>query len=216
MNINKDKPIVGCPFAAPLSGKDTVEKGLTQTHTHIAIIHMSTLLQVIIHQNENYKKIVEEGGLLPPQEAVKAFRRGFLSIMKDTPNTSGLPHVFANGACREEYETKANIAMIRRVKKDAYQMVGFRFLLDKEHILSRAAERVKQTLEKGQKPRLDDMGDTPVNRYSTFHKNLGPVLRVFEQQGGVVVDIDANKAPEQVLAQVAKVYDYVTLSQAVA
>jgi adenylate kinase family enzyme len=60
------------------------------------------------------------------------------------------------------------------------------------------------------------MDGTPVFRYNTFQKNLDPVLQIFEQRGGVVVDIDANQAPKQVLAQVAKVYDYVTLPQVVA
>jgi hypothetical protein len=208
--IVSDKPIIGIPFAAPLSGKDTAERGLTQTRSHIAIIHMSTLLKLIIVNNDKYKEIVKQGGLLPPEEAVKAFRRGFLEITRNT-KPENLPHIFANGACREEYETKANIATVRRIQKNNYQQVGFRFLLDKEQIRARAADRVKQTLAEGKKPRHDDLGDIPVIRYHTFHKNLGPVLRVFEEKGGIIVDIDANETPEKVLFQITSVYDKVKL-----
>lgn len=208
MNINKDKPIVGYPFAAPLSGKDTVERGLTQTHPHIAIIHMSTLLQVVIRENDHYKKIVQEGGLLPPEEAVKAFRRGFLEITKDRGDDD-LPDIFGNGACRDDYETKMNVSLVRRLRADRYQQIGFRFLLDKEHIKARAAERVKEAQNAGKKPRPDDLGDVPVSRYEIFHRNLNPVLKVFEERGGIIIDIDANQTPQKVLAQVVSVYDYV-------
>lgn len=209
--IHQHKPIIGYPFAAPLSGKDTAERGLTQARPHIAVIHMSTLLQVVIRNNDHYKKLVQEGGLLPPDEAVKAFRRGFLEITANVNSVKNLPHIFANGACREEYETKANIAMVKRLQGSNYQQVGFRFLLDKEHIEARSAERVKQAKAEGKKPRADDLGDIPVTRYKTFHKNLGPVLKIFEEKGGTIIDIDANETPEKVLSQIVSIYDMVKL-----
>ena len=211
--INKHKPIIGFPFAAPLSGKDTVEQGLLIARPHIAIIHMSTLLQIVIHKNEHYKRIVKEGGLLPPEEAVKAFRRGFLEVTHKCSEIE-LPHIFGNGPCREEFETKANMSLVNRTKPGIYQMIGFRFLLDKEHIKARAAERVKQAQQSGQKPRPDDLGNTPIIRYDTFHKNLGPVLQVFEKKGGILIDIDANETPQKVLSQIVEVYDQAVVLKA--
>jgi len=206
--IDIHKPIIGFLLAAPLSGKDTLETALLHARPHVAIIHMSTLLQIVIQKNEEYKRIVQEGGLLPPEEAVKAFRRGFLEItQKCTP--SELPNILANGPCREELETKSNISMIERTRPDCYQKIGFRLLLDQEHIRARADYRIQQAYILGKKPRPDDLGNTPVIRYQTFHQNLGPVLCVFEKKGGILIDIDANKTPEQVLSQVVSVYDQV-------
>jgi hypothetical protein len=207
MNITKNQPIIGYPFAAPLSGKDTVQKGLVAKRPHIAVIHMSSLLDVIIQHNEEYKNLRQKGGLLPAKEAVKAFRRGFIEITHRLKEVE-LPHIFANGACREEYETKAEMRIVRATTDLSYQQVGFRFLLDKEHILSRAEQRIKQAKEAGNKPRKDDLGSTPVDRYNMFQTNLGPVLKAFEKQGGIVIDIDANQEPEKVLHQVISIYDY--------
>lgn len=202
--------ILGIPLAAPLSGKDTAEGLLIKARPNIAIIHMSTLLQVIIQRNERYQKIVQEGGLLPPEEAVKGFRCGFLGVTKGLESHE-LPHIFGNGPCRDEYEALKEIEMVHRVRPHCYQFVGFRFLLDREHIKARAAERAKQATIEGKKPRPDDLGNTPVSRYDLFHKNLGPVLKVFEKKKGIIVDINANETPEQVLSQIVSVYDSVTL-----
>lgn len=210
--IHTNKPIVGYLFAAPLGGKDTSQEELIKIRPDIAVIHMSTLLQVVICKNATYQKLVQEGGLLPPEEAVRAFRRGFLEITKGL-DKKNLPHILANGANREEYEVKSNHAMIRRVRQDSYQEVGFRFILDKQHIKSRAEKRVQDAIAIGKKPRPDDLGNTPFERYRIFDQNLSPVLEAFEKSGGTVVPIDANGTPEEVASQIVAVYDRVVLPE---
>lgn len=202
------RPILGIPFAAPLSGKDTTEKNLNKERPRIATMHMSSLLGVVIQNNAEYQALYANGSLLPPEEAIKAFRLGFLKLVRDVPQND-CPHIFVNGACREEFETKQEISIVRRVTGTLYQLIGFRFFLDEQHILARAQKRVQERLNEKKEPRPDDLGNTPIYRYNTFQKNLEPSLEIFSKKGGIIVPIDANGTPDQVLDQITAIYDTV-------
>lgn len=208
--IHPTKPIIGYSFAAPYGGKDTVQKEIVKIRPEIGIIHTSQLLKPIIKSNPEYQRMVAAGELLPPQEAVKAFRRGFLEITLGLSEEE-LPHLFCNGPCRDDTETRNVMSLVRRVRGVSYQPVGFYFQLSSEVVAERAEKRVQEAIARGENPRLDDLGNTPVRRYQIFCSKINPVLKQFRSHGGFVVEIDANKKPELVTAQILEVYSRVSL-----
>jgi len=208
--IHPTKPIIGYSFAAPYGGKDTSQEGILQIKPEIRIIHTSKLLQPIIQSNSEYKKMVAAGELLPPEVAVKAFRRGFLEITFGLEDEE-LPHILCNGPCRDEKETKDVMSLVKRIRRNAYQSIGFYFRLSSETVAERAKKRVQDAIAAGKEPRPDDLGNTPVRRFQIFCSKIDPVLKQFRASGGIVFDINADKEPKEVVAQILEVYSSVNL-----
>lgn len=203
--MNTSKPVLGILIAAGGAGKDTVVGNVLKLIPEAKTIHMSSLLEPVWESKAEYKKLRDKGELLPPEEAVKAFRRGFIGLTAGK-SAHQLPHILGNGPCRDPFETDRILRLIRLMRRDEYDIRAIRLTLRKESILERAQQRTLERQKRGLPPRTDDLGNTPIDRYCTFMKNAEPIIEKFEKKGVIIHDIDAALPRSRVACEVASIY----------
>ncbi|HEY8949020.1 MAG TPA: adenylate kinase [Rhizomicrobium sp.] len=78
--------------------------------------------------------------------------------------------------------------------------------VDETVLLSRAEQRVKETVAQGGTPRPDDTPETVKNRLDVYRKNTAPLVAYYAQQGKVVT-VDGMAPIGDVTAAIAKALD---------
>jgi adenylate kinase len=78
--------------------------------------------------------------------------------------------------------------------------------VDEAVLVSRAEQRVRDTLAKGGTPRSDDQPETVKYRQKVYRENTAPLLAYYGKQGKVVT-VDGMAPIEQVTAAIAAVLD---------
>ena len=78
--------------------------------------------------------------------------------------------------------------------------------VDEAVLLSRAEQRVKETVAKGATPRPDDTPETVKNRLDVYRKNTAPLVAFYKAQGKVVT-VDGMAPIADVTASIAAALD---------
>jgi len=198
------KPIIGFFVAANGAGKDTAMHNVRKLVPEIQTIHMSTLLKPVVAANPEYQELSDRGMLLPPEVAIKTFRRKLVELTKDRNKTP--PDILGNGPCRDPFEANAELSMINRMHGANFDVCVLLLRLEKELILHRAKCRTEERRSMGLPPRPEDSGGTPLFRYEEFMRSVNPILDLFSKRGHVIYTIDAGQLPGTVASQIAQIY----------
>lgn len=162
------------------SGKGTQGKMLADQH-HFHLISMGEVLRMYVTGKQREKMLA--GGLLDDQEIVDIVDKVLLSLPDDE-------EVLMDGFPRTIPQAEW---LLKQVKAG-------RFGLTAVFHLSASRQAVKDRLIK--RARIDDVESAIEERFNEYKRSTEPLVKWLAQQGVEVVDIDAERSPEAVNADI--------------
>lgn len=171
-------------LGAPGSGKGTLSKELKKDYN---FIHLSTGDIIRNSDDEDVKKIIEAGNLLPDNMMIKILRR---ELRKVDPTSN----VILDGFPRTIKQAKRLDSLLGRMG------LGLNHALYLDLPDKIAKERIKNRAK--EEDRKDDASDEVVEkRFKEYHEKTFPLLD-FYQKSRKLIKIEADKGKEKVLKQV--------------
>ncbi len=171
-------------LGAPGSGKGTLSKELKKDYN---FIHLSTGDIIRNSDDEDVKKIIEAGNLLPDNMMIKILRR---ELRKVDPTSN----VILDGFPRTIKQAKRLDSLLGRMG------LGLNHALYLDLPDKVAKERIKNRAK--EEDRKDDASDEVVEkRFKEYHEKTFPLLD-FYQKSRKLIKIEADKGKEKVLKQV--------------
>lgn len=190
-------------FGPPGAGKGTQAKIL---HERRGLTQLSTgeMLRAAIAAGTDLgkrsKTIMESGELVPDEVVV-----GIISECYDQPDCA-TGAVF-DGFPRTIAQAEALDRMLAGRGKQIDRVIELK--VDDAVLVSRAEQRVRETLAVGGKPRPDDTPETLRNRLAVYYKNTAPLLDYYAKQGKVST-VDGMAPIPDVAKAISAILDGVT------
>jgi adenylate kinase len=171
-------------LGAPGSGKGTLSKELKKDYN---FIHLSTGDLIRNSEDEDIKKIIDAGNLLPDNMMIKILRR---ELKKVDPSSNvildGFPRTIKQAKRLDSLLGRMGLGLNHAIYLDLPDKVA------KERIKSRAKEE----------NRKDDASDEIVEkRFKEYHEKTFPLLD-FYQKSRKLIKVEANEGKDKVLKQV--------------
>ena len=187
-------------FGPPGAGKGTQAK-ILQTERSLPQLSTGDMLREAIAAGSDLGKqckvLMDRGELVSDEIVV-----GIIGERYDQPDC-------ANGAVFDGFprtipQAEALDAMLAERGKKIDVVVAL--TVDDAVLVSRAEQRVRETIAAGGKPRADDTPDTLKHRLSVYYKNTAPLLDFYKKQGKVVT-VDGMAPIAEVTKAIAAVLD---------
>lgn len=171
-------------LGAPGSGKGTLSKELKDKYN---FIHLSTGDLIRNSDDEEIKKIIDGGNLLPDNMMIKILRKELRKVdVKSNIILDGFPRTIKQAKRLDSLLGRMGLGLNHALYLDLPDEVA------KERIKSRAKEE----------NRKDDASDEVVEkRFKEYHEKTFPLLD-FYQKSRKLIKIEADKGKERVLKQV--------------
>lgn len=187
-------------FGPPGAGKGTQARIL---HERRGLTQLSTgeMLRAAIaagtELGKRCKAIMDAGELVPDEVVV-----GIISECYDRPDCA-TGAVF-DGFPRTIAQAEALDGMLAARGKQIDRVIELK--VNDAALVSRAEQRVRETLASGGKPRPDDTPETLKTRLAVYYKNTAPLLDYYKKQGKVV-SVDGMAPIPDVAKAIAAVVD---------
>jgi adenylate kinase len=187
-------------FGPPGAGKGTQAK-ILQTERSLPQLSTGDMLREAIAAGSDLGKqckvLMDRGELVSDEIVV-----GIIGERYDQPDC-------ANGAVFDGFprtipQAEALDAMLAARAKKIDIVIAL--TVDDAVLVSRAEQRVKETIAAGGKPRADDTPDTLKHRLGVYYKNTAPLLDFYKKQGKVVT-VDGMAPIADVTKAIATVLD---------
>ena len=187
-------------FGPPGAGKGTQAK-ILQTERSLPQLSTGDMLREAIAAGSDLGKqckvLMDRGELVSDEIVV-----GIIGERYDQPDC-------ANGAVFDGFprtipQAEALDAMLAARAKKIDIVIAL--TVDDAVLVSRAEQRVKETIAAGGKPRADDTPDTLKHRLGVYYKNTAPLLDFYKKQGKVVT-VDGMAPIADVTKAIAAVLD---------
>jgi adenylate kinase len=187
-------------FGPPGAGKGTQAK-ILQTERSLPQLSTGDMLREAIAAGSDLGKqckvLMDRGELVSDEIVV-----GIIGERYDQPDC-------ANGAVFDGFprtipQAEALDAMLAARAKKIDIVIAL--TVDDAVLVSRAEQRVKETIAAGGKPRADDTPDTLKHRLGVYYKNTAPLLDFYKKQGKVVT-VDGMAPIAEVTKAIAAVLD---------
>jgi adenylate kinase len=191
-------------FGPPGAGKGTQAKLLQEKHGWPQLSTGDMLRAAIAAKSELGKKvegILAKGDLVPDEIVI-----GIIAERYDQPDC-------ANGAIFDGFprtipQAEALDDMLDRRGRRIDLVLELK--VDDAVLIDRAAQRAKETIAQGGKPRADDTPETLKNRLGVYYKNTAPLLVYYRNQkklaevDGMAPIADVTKAIDEALSAPSK------------
>lgn len=171
-------------LGAPGSGKGTLSKELKKNYN---FIHLSTGDITRNSDDEDVKKIIEAGNLLPDNMMIKILRRELKKVdLTSNVILDGFPRTIKQAKRLDSLLGRMGLGLNHALYLDLPDKVA------KERIKKRAMEE----------DRKDDASDEVVEkRFKEYHEKTFPLLD-FYQKSRKLIKLEADKGKDKVLEQV--------------
>ena len=171
-------------LGAPGSGKGTLSKELKKNYN---FIHLSTGDIIRNSDDEDVKKIIEAGNLLPDNMMIKILRRELKKVdLSSNVILDGFPRTIKQAKRLDSLLGRMGLGLNHALYLDLPDKVA------KERIKNRAMEE----------DRKDDASDEVVEkRFKEYHEKTFPLLD-FYQKSRKLIKLEADKGKDKVLEQV--------------
>ncbi len=171
-------------LGAPGSGKGTLSKELKKNYD---FIHLSTGDIIRNSDDEDVKKIIEAGNLLPDNMMIKILRRELKKVdLSSNVILDGFPRTIKQAKRLDSLLGRMGLGLNHALYLDLPDKVA------KERIKKRAMEE----------DRKDDSSDEVVEkRFKEYHEKTFPLLD-FYQKSRKLIKVEADKGKNKVLDQV--------------
>ena len=171
-------------LGAPGSGKGTLSKELKKNYN---FIHLSTGDIIRNSDDEDVKKIIEAGNLLPDNMMIKILRRELKKVdLSSNVILDGFPRTIKQAKRLDSLLGRMGLGLNHALYLDLPDKVA------KERIKKRAMEE----------DRKDDARDEVVEkRFKEYHEKTFPLLD-FYQKSRKLIKLEADKGKDKVLEQV--------------
>jgi len=171
-------------LGAPGSGKGTLSKELKKNYN---FIHLSTGDIIRNSDDEDVKKIIEAGNLLPDNMMIKILRRELKKVdLSSNVILDGFPRTIKQAKRLDSLLGRMGLGLNHALYLDLPDKVA------KERIKKRAMEE----------DRKDDASDEVVEkRFKEYHEKTFPLLD-FYQKSRKLIKLEADKGKDKVLEQV--------------
>jgi len=171
-------------LGAPGSGKGTLSKELKKNYN---FIHLSTGDIIRNSDDEDVKKIIEAGNLLPDNMIIKILRRELKKVdLSSNVILDGFPRTIKQAKRLDSLLGRMGLGLNHALYLDLPDKVA------KERIKKRAMEE----------DRKDDASDEVVEkRFKEYHEKTFPLLD-FYQKSRKLIKLEADKGKDKVLEQV--------------
>ena len=209
-------------LGAPASGKGTQTERLSK-ELNLPHIDTGSLLRAEIaantEQGQIAKKFIDEGQLVPADLVAQIIiKKLFSEDAKNGYILDGFPRSI------EQAEIMEN-ALIKAGKDKSEKRIVIRMDVDKNSLLERIINRrmckgcgkiynLKTMAPKQENicdvcgkelyQRADDTEEVAAKRFDTYNTQTAPLVEYYKKKG-LLVDVDANKTPEEVYQQILKV-----------
>jgi adenylate kinase len=167
-------------FGPPGAGKGTQAKRLQEKHGWPQLSTGDMLRAAITAKTELGQKvegILAKGDLVPDNIVI-----GIIGERYDQPDCKN--GAIFDGFPRTIPQAEALDDMLNRRAQRIDLVLELK--VDDKVLISRAEQRVKETVAKGGTPRADDTPETLTNRLGVYYKNTAPLLVYYSNQSKLV------------------------------
>ena len=211
-------------LGAPASGKGTQTDRLSK-ELNLPHIDTGSLLRAEIaantEQGQIAKKFIDEGQLVPADLVAQIIiKKIFSDDAKNGYILDGFPRSIEQAEIMEK-------ALVKAGKDKSAKRIVIRLDVDKNSLLDRIVNRrmckgcgkiynLKTMAPKQENicdecgaelyQRADDTEEVAAKRFDTYNTQTAPLVEYYQKKG-LLVDVDANKAPDEVYKQILKVIE---------